>query len=108
MKIQNFVDKNRFQTSTTNPTKKFQNQIRKTVNSSTKLINPDSRWKFVNLNPSAATIRGLVKLHKVDQPIRPVVNWRNVPAYKLLKLLAEMIKQLTSLPYTFNIKNTTK
>jgi hypothetical protein len=92
MKIQNFIDKSRFQTSTTNPTKTFQNQIRKTINSSTKLINPDSRWKFINLNPSAPTIRGLVKLHKVDQPIRPVVNWRNPPAYKLSKLLAEKIK----------------
>ena len=108
MKIQNFVDKNKFQISTTNPTKTFQNQIRNTIDSSTKLINPDSRWKFINLNPSAPTIRGLVKLHKVDQPIRPVVNWRNAPAYKLSKLLAGKIKQFTSLPYTLNIKNSTE
>ena len=107
-KIQNFIDKNNFQTSTTNPTKTFQNQIRKTINSSTKLINPDSRWKFINLNPSAPTIRGLVKLHKLDQPIRPIVNWRNAPAYNLSKLLALKIKQLTPLPYIFNIRNTTE
>ena len=106
-KIQNFIDKNNFQTSTTNPTKTFQNQIRKTINSSTKLINPDSRWKFINLNPSAPTIRGLVKLHKLDQPIRPIVNWRNAPAYNLSKLLALKIKQLTPLPYIFNIRSTT-
>ena len=106
LKMQNFIDTNNFRTSATNPTKTFQNQIRKTINNSTKLINPDSRWKFINLNPSAPTIRGLIKLHKADQPIRPVVNWRNAPAYKLSKLLADKIQHLSPLPYTFNIKNT--
>ena len=66
MKIQNFIDKNGFHTSTTNPTKTFQNQIRKTINSSTKLINHDSRRKCINLNPTAPTIRSLVILHKID------------------------------------------
>ena len=69
---------------------------------STALITPDSKWKFINLNSSAPTTRGLVKLHKIDQPIGPVVNWRNAPAYKLSKLFALKIKQLTPLPYTVN------
>jgi len=91
-KIKNFIDKNNFQTSTTNLSRTFQNQIRKTINSNTKLINPDSRWKFINLNPSATTIRCLVKLHKVDQPISPIAKWRNAPAYNLSRLLALKIK----------------
>lgn len=37
-KIQNFIDKNNFQTSAVNPTKTFQKQIRKTINRSTTLI----------------------------------------------------------------------
>ena len=106
LKMQNFIDTNNFRTSATNPTKTFQNQIRKTINNSTKLINPDSRWKFINLNPSAPTIRGLIKLHKADQSIRPVVNWRNALAYKLPKLMPDKIQHLSPLPYTFNIKNT--
>jgi hypothetical protein len=105
LKIQNFIDTNNFRTSATNPTKTFQNQIRKTINNTTKLIYPDSRYKFINLNPSAPTIRGLIKLHKADQPIRPV-NWRNEPACKLSKLLADKIQHLCPLPYTFSIKNT--
>jgi hypothetical protein len=71
------------------------------------LINKNSRWKYINLNPSAPTIKGLIKLHKIDQPIRPVVNWRNAPAYKLAKLLSQTIRELTPLPYSFNIVNTT-
>jgi len=67
MKIQNFVDENNFQASAVNPIKTFQNQIRKTINNSTTLITQDSKWKFINLNPSAPTIKGLIKLNKIDQ-----------------------------------------
>ena len=69
-KIQNFIDKNNFQTSTVNPTKTFQNQIKKTVNSSTTLIMQDFKWKFINLNPSAPTLNSLIKIHKPEQSIR--------------------------------------
>jgi len=47
-KVQAFINNN-FQTSTTNPTKTFRNQIRKTTNRSTTLIPQDSKWKFINL-----------------------------------------------------------
>jgi hypothetical protein len=107
-KIQDFTDKNKFQSSTKNPTERFQNQIRRTINHCTTLIPRDSKWKYVNLNPSAPTIKGLIKLHKPDQPIRPVVNWRDTPAYKLSQLLTTKIRQFSSLLYTFNVKNTTE
>jgi len=35
------------------------------------------------MNLSAPSIKGLIKIHKPDQPIRPVVNWRNIPKTKL-------------------------
>ena len=104
-KIQNFIDNNNFQTAKTNPTKSYQKQIRKTVNYSPNLIPPHSKWKFINLNPSAPTLKGLIKLHKPDQPIRPVVNWRNAPAYKLSKSFAYNFNRLAPLPNTFNITN---
>jgi hypothetical protein len=43
-KTQDFLDKKNFQTSTSNPTKIFQNQTRKTINHSTKLISQESKW----------------------------------------------------------------
>jgi len=48
-KIQDFIDKNNFQISTSNPTKTFQNQIRNTINRSPILVPSDSKWKFINL-----------------------------------------------------------
>ena len=105
-KIQNFIDNNNFQTSTSDPTKNYQNQVRKTINRSTTLIPQEYRWRHINLNPSAPSIKGLIKLHKTDQPIRPVVNWRNAPAYKLARHFSSLITRHAPLPNTFNIKNT--
>ena len=42
-----------------------------------------------------------------EEPIRPVENWRNVPAYQLSKLFTQKINNIDPLPYTFNVKNTT-
>jgi len=43
---------------------------------------------------------------QTKQLIRPAVNWRNAPAYKLSKLFTEKIHCITPLPNAFNIKNT--
>jgi hypothetical protein len=106
-KIQDFIENNEFQSTTKDPTRHFQTQVRDTVNNSKTLIPRDSKWKYTNMNPSAPTIKGLIKIHKPGQPIRPVVNWRNAPAYKLAKALTHQIKQLAPLPHTYNINNTT-
>jgi hypothetical protein len=58
------------------------------------------------MNPPAPSIKGLIKIHKPDQPIRPVINWRNAPTYRLSKLFTEKVSHLAPLPYSFNIKNT--
>jgi hypothetical protein len=85
-KMENFTQANNLQTMPTDPTKTYQNSVRKTINSSKTLIPRDTKWKYANMNPSAPTIKGLIKLHKQNQPIRPVVDWQNAPAYKLAKL----------------------
>jgi hypothetical protein len=58
------------------------------------------------MNPSAPTIKGLIKLHTPGQPIRPVVNWRNAPAHNLTRSFSQKIRQLAPLPNTYNIENT--
>jgi hypothetical protein len=58
------------------------------------------------LNHTAPKIRGLIKIHKIVSPIRPVVNWRNEPAYKLARSLVTKLQTHVPLPYAFNIKNT--
>ena len=105
-KLQKFIQNNNLKTSHKDPTRNFQAQIRETIANSKTLIPRDSRWKYTNMNPSAPTIKGLIKLHKPDQPIRPVVNWKNAPAYKLAQSFTLKIKQLAPPPNTYNIENT--
>jgi hypothetical protein len=59
------------------------------------------------MNPPATSIKGLIKPHKLDQPIQPVVNWRNAPAYKLSKLFTNKINYIMPLPNAFNVNNMT-
>jgi hypothetical protein len=104
-KLQDFTDNNEFRICSSNPTQTFQTLTRKTVRNSPTLIPKEHRWKYTNMNPSAPTIKGLVKIHKQNQPIRPVVNWRNAPAYKLSKLFTDKLNHLAPLPNAFNIRN---
>jgi len=96
-KIHNFLQTNNFQSATTDPTKTFQTQIRKTINDSKVLILQENRRKYINLNPSVPSIKSLIKINKPDQPIRPIVNWHSAPAYKLAKLFTQEINQLVPL-----------
>jgi hypothetical protein len=41
------------------------------------------------------TITGLIKIYKQAQPIRPVVNWKNAPAFKLAKALAQKLTTIS-------------
>jgi len=43
---------------------------------------------------------------KPDQPIRPIVNWRNAPAYRLSRPFTDNINHLLPPPNAFNVKNT--
>jgi len=60
------------------------------------------------MNPTAPTIKGLIKIHKPEHLNRPLVNWRGAPAYKLVRLFTQKIRQLAPLPNTYNLENTTE
>jgi hypothetical protein len=57
------------------------------------------------MNPKAPYIFGNIKLQKADQPIRPIVNWRNSPGYKLEVHVAKLLKHTMRLPNAFNVQN---
>jgi len=105
-KIEQFIQSNSFLTSKTNPTKSFQTQVGKVINISKALIPSDTKWKYINLNPSAPSIKGLIKLHKPEHPIHPVANWRGAPTYKLAWLFTQKIKSVAPLPNTYTLGNT--
>jgi hypothetical protein len=104
-KIEDFIGKNNLLVANNDPTKTFQKRVRNALNECHIVVHKDERWKYINMNPAAPTIRGMIKIYKADPPIRPVINWRNAPAYKLVKKLTKKLQTYIPLPYTFNVKN---
>jgi hypothetical protein len=104
--IEEFISNNNFTITETYITKNLQRLVRKTVNDCQELKHKNDRWKYVNLNPMAPSLKGLIKLHKENAPIRPVVNWRYAPGYGLAKMLTRTITSHIPLAYTYNIKDT--
>jgi hypothetical protein len=105
-KTHQFLNNVHFKTNKTNPTNTFQKEIKKVINSFPILIPRTTKWKYTTMNPRAPNIRVLIKIHKLNTPIRPLVNWQHAPAYRLAKFILDKLKHELQLPYTFNIQNT--
>jgi hypothetical protein len=75
-KIGEFIGENSLIKMNNDSTRIFQKKVRNASNECQVIVHNDERWKYINMNPTAPTIRGMIKIHKVDAPIRPVINWR--------------------------------
>jgi hypothetical protein len=100
-----FIANNNLVLVNNDPAKNFQRKLRNLINECHITICKEEKWKYINLNPLAPTIRGLMKIHKIDSPMRPVVKWQNAPGYKLAEMLAKNLQLYLPLPYAFNVKN---
>ena len=72
---------------------------------STKLIQPQVLNKMINPNPKAPTLRTNTKIHKINNPVRPIVNYTQAPAYKIKKFLNKYLKQKLIIRNNYNIQN---
>ena len=104
-KIENFISNNSFTLATWTITNKLQRDVKTAIEACREVIPREDRWRYKNLNPMIPTIRGLVKVHKDDYPIRPVINWKNAPACKVAKMLTKKLLTYIPLPYTYNVNH---
>jgi hypothetical protein len=58
------------------------------------------------MNPRAPHIHGTIKLHKQENPVSTIVNWKVSPGYKLVKHLNIILNNTLQLPNAFNVQNT--
>ena len=78
-------------------------QVRTIVNKSKSIIkNPDA---ILVPNPVPLRLYGLVKLHKENIPIRPVVSFISAPTFKLGKFLDRVYKSLIDFRSEYSIRN---
>lgn len=50
-------------------------------------------------------MNGLIKIHKENYPIRPLINFTPAPAYNVSKTITNFLKEKINLPNTYTIKN---
>jgi hypothetical protein len=106
-KISQFVNDNKFDRTNTDPRVAFQKQSNQAIQSST-IIKNEHKWKIKSMNPTPPVIKGLVKLHKENNPIRPVINMRTSPSYKFSSFVSKQLSTLLQLPFSFNVKNSSQ
>ena len=104
-KVKDFISNNEASETSEHITTKFQKDVRTTLNECRHLIDTHKKWKYINLHPGAPILRGLIKVHKEDTPIRPIVNFRNAPTYNVTKMLANVLTNYIPLPSVYNVKN---
>jgi hypothetical protein len=57
------------------------------------------------MNPTAPSLYTTINLHKPNAPIRPIINWKNEPAYELAKQLTKTLQNYLNLPYIYDVRN---
>jgi hypothetical protein len=82
------------------PTQQYQKMVKQTLKQCKNIIQKEEKWKYINMNPTAAGLYATIKLHKHNTPIRPIINWKNAPAYKLAKQLSKIFHSYNSHRHT--------
>jgi hypothetical protein len=91
-KVHTFLTDNNFRTLPDNPTNKDQIRIQKTAQQCNQII-PKQHIKYLTQkNPIPPILNAQIKLHKPGAPIRPVVNNKTVPSYKIAKISMKSFK----------------
>ena len=89
--VHSFLTANNFNILTKDPTEKFHNLIHRTTQKSNLIIDKKQIKFLTQKKASPPTIKAQLKLHKTDIPIRPVINNRTAPAYKLARYLTKIL-----------------
>ena len=76
-----------------NPLSNWQTEYNRKLKTILKDV-PDLVKKFFSFMPSLPYLYGLPKIHKLNNPLRPIVCTASSVTYKLSKFLASILKQL--------------
>jgi len=62
---------------------------------------------FIQKKPLPPSLNTQIKIHKPNNPIRPVVNNRNATSYEIAKFLVNKLHEHQNLKYQYNVKDST-
>ena len=104
-KTDTFIQENHITRLNKEPTDSFQKQIQQAIQKCDIMIDKCINKYLVNIKPTAPKLNALIKIHKENEPIRPVVNNTQAPSYKITKYLNKRLNSLINLPYMYTTKN---
>jgi hypothetical protein len=106
-KVHNFLTENNIQPLQKNPINKDRKHIQETLKQKNLIFNNKHVKYLLQKSPTPPTLNAQLKLHKPNIPIRPVVNNKNAPTYKIAKKLSDILKQCLYLDNSYNTINST-
>jgi hypothetical protein len=86
-KIHTFIPENQIIHLNKDPTDSFQKHIQHTMQKCNTIRHKNHQTYWVQIKPRAPKLNALIKTHKEDKPIRPVINNIKAPSYKLPNIL---------------------
>jgi hypothetical protein len=104
-KVNDFLDNNNFHKLPKDPTDKYQ----KKHHPHPETLQFDYTHKTTETphpkKPLPPSLKALIKIHKPDNLIRPIVNNTNAPTYKIAKFLVKKLHEHLHLKYHYNVKD---
>ena len=104
-KSYDFINNNGIIKINIDPTQNYKTEINEAINNSTNLLDDITKRMVKQINPQAPQFNGLPKIHKQNTPIRPLINFKTSPGYKIAKKIAIIIKNNIILDNNHSIKN---
>lgn len=100
-----FLDSDNHNILNKDPTIKYKSKINKAIDQSNALFDDSVKQKLKVMNPLAPKLYSLIKLHKPDNPIRPVVSFVSAPTTKISNRLITLITTHCNFQPKYSIKN---
>ena len=91
-KSYDFINNNGIIKINMDPTQNYKTEINEAINNSLNLFDDITKRIIKQINPQAPQFNGLHKIHKQNTPIRPLINFKTSPGYKMAKKIAIIIK----------------
>jgi enoyl-[acyl-carrier-protein] reductase (NADH) len=88
------------------PTHFYQQQIQQAIKKCDIMTDKRINKYLIKIKSTTPKLNALItKIHKDNEPIRPVVNNTQAQSYKIAKYLYKSLNDLKNLPYTYTTKN---
>jgi hypothetical protein len=107
-KTEKFLKDNNFTQLPKDPTHKYQTILQKTISKCNKIIEQNQKKYLMQIKPQSPNMNVQIKIHKENEPIRPVVNNIQAPTYKIAKHLNKWLPNQIQLHNTYITHNSTQ